>query len=70
VGFDITDRLMMRFSAFIRYWRENGNTMRQYYKLFLDFTKAYDSVMREVLFIHSFIFSSSNHTGDNHLRYR
>jgi hypothetical protein len=30
VGFDVTDQLLIRFSAFIRYWRQNGSTMRQY----------------------------------------
>jgi hypothetical protein len=30
VGFDITDQLIIRFSAFVRYYLENGNTMRQY----------------------------------------
>jgi hypothetical protein len=28
--FDITDQLLIRFSAFVRYWRKNGSTMRQY----------------------------------------
>jgi hypothetical protein len=28
VGFDITDQLLIRFSAFVRYWRKNGSTMR------------------------------------------
>jgi hypothetical protein len=30
VDFDITDQLLIRFSAFIRYWRKNWSTMRQY----------------------------------------
>jgi hypothetical protein len=34
VGFDVTDQLLIRFSAFIRYWRKNENTMNQ---LFIDF---------------------------------
>jgi hypothetical protein len=46
VGFDVTDQPLIRFSAFVRYWRKNGSTMRQ---LFIDFKKAYDSVRREVL---------------------
>jgi hypothetical protein len=29
VGFDVTDQLLIRFSAFVRYWRKNGSTMRQ-----------------------------------------
>jgi hypothetical protein len=27
---DVTDQLLIRFSAFVRYWRKNGSTMRQY----------------------------------------
>jgi hypothetical protein len=30
VGLDVTDQLLIRFSAFVRYWRKNGSTMRQY----------------------------------------
>jgi hypothetical protein len=30
VGFDMRVQLLIRFSAFIRYWRKNGSTMRQY----------------------------------------
>jgi hypothetical protein len=30
VGLDITDQLLIRFSAFIRYWRKNDSTVRQY----------------------------------------
>jgi hypothetical protein len=30
VGFDVTDQLLIRFSAFVRYWRRDGSTMRQY----------------------------------------
>jgi hypothetical protein len=30
VGFDVTDQLLIRFSAFVRYWRINGSTIRQY----------------------------------------
>jgi hypothetical protein len=30
VGFDETDEPQLKFSAFIRYWRKNGSTMRQY----------------------------------------
>jgi hypothetical protein len=29
-GFNVTDQLLIRFSAFARYWRKNGSTMRQY----------------------------------------
>jgi hypothetical protein len=49
VDFDVTDQLLIRFSAFIRYWRkrEYNETVHQ---LFIDFKKAYDSVRREVLY--------------------
>jgi hypothetical protein len=47
VGFDVTNQLLIRFSAFVRYWRKNWSTMRQY---IIDFKKAYDSVRREVLY--------------------
>jgi uncharacterized protein YdcH (DUF465 family) len=30
VGSVIIDQLLIRFSAFVRYWRKNGSTMRQY----------------------------------------
>jgi hypothetical protein len=30
VRFNVTDQLLIRFSAFIRLWRRNENTMRQY----------------------------------------
>jgi hypothetical protein len=30
VGFDVTNQLLITFSAFVRYWRKNGSTMRQY----------------------------------------
>jgi hypothetical protein len=30
VGFDVTDQLLIRFSAFVRLWRKNGSTMSQY----------------------------------------
>jgi hypothetical protein len=46
VNFDVTNPLLIRFSAFVRYWRRNGNTMR----LYLDFKNVYDSVRREVLY--------------------
>jgi hypothetical protein len=29
-GFDVTNQLFIRFFAFVRYWRKNGSTMRQY----------------------------------------
>jgi hypothetical protein len=50
VGFDVTDQLLIRFSAFVGYWRKNGSTMRQYISYSIDFKKVYGSVRREVLY--------------------
>jgi hypothetical protein len=49
VGFDVKDQLLIKFSAFARYWRklEYNVTVHQ---LFIDFKKVYDSVTREVLY--------------------
>jgi hypothetical protein len=30
IGLDETDQLLIRLSAFVRYWRKNVSTMRQY----------------------------------------
>jgi hypothetical protein len=46
VVFDISDQLLIRFSAFLRYWRKNEIV----HQLFIDFKKAYDSMRREVLY--------------------
>jgi hypothetical protein len=50
VGFDITDQLLIRFSAFDRYWRKKWEYNETVHQLFIDFKKAYDSVRREVLY--------------------
>jgi hypothetical protein len=50
VGFDVTDQLLVRFSAFVRYWRKNVGYNETVHQLFVDFKKAYDSVRREVLY--------------------
>jgi hypothetical protein len=49
VDFDITDQLLIRYSAFMRYWKmwEYNETVHQ---LFVYFKKAYDSMMWEVLY--------------------
>jgi hypothetical protein len=50
VGFDVTDQLLIRFSAFVRYWRKNRKEYNEtVHQLFIDFKKAYDSVRRKVL---------------------
>jgi hypothetical protein len=50
VGFALTDQLLIRFSAFVRYWRKEWEYNERVYQLFIDFKKAYDSVRREVLY--------------------
>jgi hypothetical protein len=52
VDSDVIDQLLIRFSAFVRYWRKNGSTMRQYIS-YLDYKKAYDSVRRDFCTIFS-----------------
>jgi hypothetical protein len=49
VYFDVTDQLLIRISALVRYLKkwEDNETVHQ---LFIDFKKAYDSVRREVLY--------------------
>jgi hypothetical protein len=49
VGSNIIDQLLIRFSAFVRYWRkwEYNETV---YQLFVDFKTASDSVRREILY--------------------
>jgi hypothetical protein len=51
VGFDITDQLLIRFSAFARYGRKKWEKNEKVHQLFIDFKKAYDSVRKEVLYI-------------------
>jgi hypothetical protein len=48
VDFDVTHQLQISFSAFVSYWRKNGN--KTVHQLFIDFKKAYDSMRREVLY--------------------
>jgi len=48
VAFDATGRLFIIYSAFAKYLRKNGNTMKKF--ISSDFKKAYDSVRREVLY--------------------
>jgi hypothetical protein len=49
MDFDVTDQLLIRSSAFVRYWKnwEYNETVHQ---LFIDFKKTYESVRREVLY--------------------
>jgi hypothetical protein len=50
VDFDVTDQLLIRFSAFVRYWKKMWEYNGTVYQLFIDFKKAYDSVGRQVLY--------------------
>jgi hypothetical protein len=50
MGFDVTVQLLIRFSAFVRYWRKKWEYSETIHQLFIDFKKAYDSVRREVLY--------------------
>jgi hypothetical protein len=49
VGFDVTDQLLIRFFAFVRYWRKKWEYNETVHQLFSDFKKWYDSVRRELL---------------------
>ena len=45
VAFNATGSLLIIYSAFAKYLKKNGNTVKK----FISFKKAYDSVRREVL---------------------
>jgi hypothetical protein len=47
---DVTDQLLIRFSAFVRYWRKKWEYNETVHQLLLDLKKAYDSVRREILY--------------------
>jgi hypothetical protein len=49
VGFDVTDQLLIRSFAFIRYWGKKWRYNEIVHQLFIDFKKDYDSVRGEVL---------------------
>jgi hypothetical protein len=48
VGFDVTDQLLIRFFAFVRYWRINEYN-ETVHRFFIHFKKAYELVRKEVL---------------------
>jgi hypothetical protein len=50
VGFDVTDQILIRFSAFVRNWKKKWENNEAVHQLFIDFKKAYDSVWREVFY--------------------
>src|SRR5215469_8856458 len=49
VGSDATGRLLIIYSAFVKYLRKKWEYNEAVHHLFIDFKKAYDSVRREVL---------------------
>jgi hypothetical protein len=50
VSYDVTDQLLIRFSAYVRYCRNKREYNETVHELFIDLKKAYDSVTREVLY--------------------
>jgi hypothetical protein len=62
MGFDVTDQLLKRFSALIRYWRKKWEYSETVHQLFVDFKKAYDSVWRDVLYNILIEFGVTNET--------
>jgi hypothetical protein len=40
VGFDVTDQLLIRSFAFVRYWRKKWEYNETVHQLFIDFKKA------------------------------
>jgi hypothetical protein len=50
LGFGVTDQVLIRILAFVRYWKRKWECNETVHQLFIDFKKAYDSVSREVLY--------------------
>jgi hypothetical protein len=50
VDLNVTDEVLIRFSAFVRHWRKKCEYNKTVHQLFLDFKKTYDSVRRPVLY--------------------
>jgi hypothetical protein len=50
VNFDVTDQLLTRFSAFVRYWREKREYSEIVHQVFIDFKIGYASMRSEVLY--------------------
>jgi hypothetical protein len=48
--FYVTDQLLIRLSASLRYWRKQWEYKETVHQLFIDFKKAYDSARRELLY--------------------
>jgi hypothetical protein len=50
VDFDVTDQLLIRYSASVRYWKNWHYNRTTVHQLFIDIKKVYDSHRREVLY--------------------
>ena len=50
MDFDRTGQLLITYSAFVKYMRQNWEYNEAVHQLFIDFKKAYDSVRRDVLY--------------------
>jgi hypothetical protein len=50
VDFSVTDQLQIRSFAFVGYCRKKWEYNETVHQLFIDFSKAHDSVRREVLY--------------------
>jgi hypothetical protein len=50
VGSNVIHQLLIRFSAFVRYWRKKWEYNETVHQLFIDFKKVYDSVRKEILY--------------------
>jgi len=50
MDFDATGQIVIIYPAFIKYLRKKQEYNEAVHQLFIDFTKAYDSVRREVLY--------------------
>jgi hypothetical protein len=50
MDFDIIHQLLIRYSAFVSYWRKKWEYNGIVHQLFIDFKKAYNSVRGEVLY--------------------
>jgi hypothetical protein len=50
VGFDVTDKILNRYFAFVRYWGKKWGYNEAVHQLFIDFKETYDSVRWEVLY--------------------
>jgi hypothetical protein len=47
VDFDITNQLLIRSFAIVRYWKKQFQYNDTVHQLFIDFKEAYDSVRQE-----------------------